>query len=63
MSVGTGWRAADGVEDAHRVGQSAPHAVFHGIDLEEEKGCFERHHVQYRDRRKIIWGDGLCFLL
>lgn len=33
MWVGTGWCATDGVEDAHRVGQSAPCAVFHWVYL------------------------------
>lgn len=35
MWVGTGWRATDGVEDAHRVGQSAPCTVFHWVYLEQ----------------------------
>lgn len=33
MCVGTGWCATDGVEDAHRVGQSAPRAVLHWVYL------------------------------
>lgn len=41
MRVGTGWRAADGVEDAHGVGQRAPGAVFHWVYLEEGKQANE----------------------
>ena len=37
MWVGTGWCATDGVEDAHRVGQSAPCAVLHWVYLEKKK--------------------------
>lgn len=36
MCVGTGWCATDGVEDAHRVGQSAPRAVLHWVYLEKK---------------------------
>lgn len=34
MWVGTGWRATNSVEDAYRVGQSAPRAVLHWVYLE-----------------------------
>lgn len=34
VGVGTGWRAADGAEDAHRVRQRAPGTVLHWIYLE-----------------------------
>ena len=38
MWGGTGWCATDGVKDAHRVGQSAPVAVFHRVYLEKWLG-------------------------
>lgn len=37
MDGGTGWRAADGVEDVKRVWKNALHAIFHGTDLEGRK--------------------------
>lgn len=40
MRVGTGWRATDGVEDAHRVGQSAPRPILHGVYLEDKDTDF-----------------------
>lgn len=36
MWVGTGWCATDGVEDTHRVRQSAPCAVLHWVYLNEK---------------------------
>lgn len=52
MDVGAGGGAADGVEDAQRVGQGVPGAVLHGVDLRKrreeeeggrEEGCVREH--------------------